>query len=92
MKPLLTAAILVTMAGAALAQDLFVPTIHARQMDGSYKSYPIKGAEDGMDRDACDRQARSWIQKNRAAIQAADNSMSAPGSGNAIQVICEGKG
>lgn len=92
MKQVLTTIFLIGAAGAAQAQELYVPTIHARQLDGSYKSYPIKGTEDGADRVSCDRQARTWVQKNRAAIQAADSSMSSPGSGDAIQVICEAKG
>lgn len=81
----------VLLAGAAQAQELFVPTIQARQIDGSYNAYPIKGTEDGMARADCDRQARTWEQKNRAAIQAADSAIASPGNGSAIEVICQPK-
>ncbi len=84
-----TAMAAMVIAGAARAQELFVPTIQARQIDGSYTAYPIRGTEGGMPRSDCDRQARSWEQKNRAAIRAADSAMAAPGNGNAIEVICK---
>ncbi|WP_150281735.1 hypothetical protein [Salipiger aestuarii] len=77
------------LAGAAQAQELFVPTIQARQIDGSYNAYPIKGTEAGMLRSDCDRQARTWEQKNRTAIRAADSAMSSPGNGDAVEVICK---
>ena len=75
----------------AVAEDLYVPTIHIINTQGKYEKMVIGATEDGVSRIECEMRADAWKAKFGSAIEAAMAQFAEEGQHPSIRVTCERK-
>lgn len=75
----------------AIADTLYVPTIHVLQTDGDYVTAPLAGTEQGVSRIECEMRSDAWENEHAAAIAIAQQTLSERGEYGEIRITCERK-
>lgn len=76
---------------AAIAQTLYVPTVHILNVRGEYTSNPIEGFQNGISLTECRMRIEVWEKRFAAAMAIAEKTLEERGQFSSMETSCEPK-
>jgi len=75
----------------AVAENLYVPTVHIINTQGKYEKMVIGATEDGVSRIECEMRADAWKAEFGSGFEAAMAQLAEEGQQASFRVTCERK-